>query len=327
MKSGKIFLKKVQVMIKKFFLKKSPANCDTPKSEDKYHGSGKIRDHGPSEEKSDYLVIPLKTGYIKPGESYDIIVEKAKDLLKDGDFLVLSETPISVSQGRLVDEAKFEPSILSTILADIWSKYLWGYVLGPLFRIKRRTITNLRKLPPEARSHKKVILEYYGLKHALKPASEAGVDLSNVPGTFVSLLPQEPEMVVKDIARKIAKDLNIDVTVMIIDTDASYKIGDWKFTSLPQAVNGIKSDLGIFGYILGRFGRIMGPTPLGISKTCDLDEVMAIGQAAENYHKKNEMDVETVYDMQKIFDGNIDGVTLEMLDSVEHTPAVIVKKL
>ena len=85
---------------------------------------------------------------------------------------------------------EFQASILSFLLADVWSKYIWGYILGPIFRIKNRTIQNLRKLPPEARIHKKVILEYYGLKHALKPASEAGVDLSNVPGSMVSLLPE-----------------------------------------------------------------------------------------------------------------------------------------
>lgn len=276
---------------------------------------------------SNYITIPVKTRYIKPGESYEVIVENAKDLLNDGDFLVLSETPVSVSQGMLVDESEFEPSFLSTVLADVWSKYIWGYLLGPLFRIKKRTINNLRKLPPEARSHKKVILDYYGLKHALKPASEAGVDLSNVPGTFVSLLPREPDMVAKDIARKLYEDFGLDVTVMIIDTDASYELGGWKFTSLPQAVKGIKCDLGVFGYILGRFGNIIGPTPLGISKFCDLGEVLDIAQAAEDYHKENEMDVETVYDMQEMFKGDIDSVTVEMLNSVEHTPAVIVRKL
>jgi len=43
------------------------------------------------------------------------------------------------------------------------------------------------------------------------------------------------------------------------------------------------------------------------------------------YHKKNENDIETVYDMKNVFNGDIDNVTIEMLDSVEHTPAVIVR--
>lgn len=31
--------------------------------------------------------------------------------------------------------------------------------------------------------------------------------------------------------------------------------------------------------------------------------------------------------MQEMFEGDIAGVTVEMLNSVEHTPAVIVRKL
>ena len=199
-----------------------------------------------------YVTIPIKTGYIKPNEPYNIIIEKAAENLEDGDFLVISETPISVSQGRLIDESKFKPTLLSFLIADLWSKYLWGYVLGPVFRIKTRTIKNLRKLPNEARTHKKVILDYYGLKHALKPASEAGVDLSNVPGTFVSLLPENPQGVSQNIALKIRTELGKDVTVMIIDTDASYEIFNRKFTALPIAMNGIHSDMGIYGYLIGK---------------------------------------------------------------------------
>jgi F420-0:gamma-glutamyl ligase-like protein len=277
--------------------------------------------------KIDYTAIPVQTGYIKPNEPYDAIIESAASLIKDGDFLVISETPISVSQGRLVDESEFKPSILSFILADIWSKYLWGYILGPVFKIKSRTIKNLRKLPPEARVHKKVILEYYGLKHALKPASEAGVDLSNVPGTMVSLLPKDPQGVSQDISNRILKDLKIDVTVMIIDTDASYQIFGKKFTSLPIALKGIRSDLGVFGYLLGRFAEILGPTPLGVSRPLKLDKALKIAKIAEDYHKNNEKDIETVYDMKNIFGGDIKGVTVEMLDSVEHTPAIIVRTL
>jgi F420-0:gamma-glutamyl ligase-like protein len=272
-----------------------------------------------------YVTIPIKTGYIKPNEPYNIIIEKAAENLEDGDFLVISETPISVSQGRLIDESKFKPTLLSFIIADLWSKYLWGYVLGPVFRIKTRTIKNLRKLPNEARTHKKVILDYYGLKHALKPASEAGVDLSNVPGTFVSLLPEDPQGVSQNIALKIRTELGKDVTVMIIDTDASYEIFNRKFTSLPIAMNGIHSDMGIFGYLLGRFSTMLGPTPLGISKPENVDYALKIANIAENYHKKNENDIETVYDMKNVFNGDIDNVTIEMLDSVEHTPAVIVR--
>ena len=246
------------------------------------------------EKEMNYSTIPIKTSYIKPNDSYNIIIESAADLLEDGDFLVISETPISISQGRLVDESEYTSSIISFLLADLWSKYFWGYILGPIFKIKTRTIQNLRKLPPEARAHKKFILEYYGMKHALKPASEAGVDLSNVPGTMVSLLPDDPNNVSRDISNIIHNNLKIDVTVMIIDTDASYQLMGKKFTSLPIALEGIQSDLGIWGYLLGRFGKILGPTPLGISSPQNLDTALEIAKIAEDFHKNNEKNIETV---------------------------------
>jgi F420-0:gamma-glutamyl ligase-like protein len=274
-----------------------------------------------------YTLIPITTDYIKANESYDIIIDNASEFLEDGDFLVISETPISISQGRLVDESEFKSTTLSFILADIWSKYIWGYILGPIFRIKSRTIQNLRKLPPEARIHKKVILDYYGLKHALKPASEAGVDLSNVPGSMVSLLPEDPDGVSRDISNKILKRLKIDVTVMIIDTDACYEIMGKPFTSLPIALDGIKSNLGFFGYLLGRFGNLLGPTPLGVSTPQKLDKALKIAKMAEDYHKHNDEDIETVYDMENMFKEDINGVTVEMLDSMTHTPAIIIRKL
>lgn len=275
----------------------------------------------------DYKIIPVKTGYIKPDESYDIIIENSKDLLEDEDFLVISETPIAISQGRLVDEALFKPSLLSIFLADVWSKYIWGYLLGPLFGIKKRTVKNLRNLPVEARAHKEVVLKYYGLKHALKPASEAGIDLSNAPGTYVSLLPHNPQKVATDIAWKISNNVGKEVVVIIIDTDATYEFLGKLFTSLPIAASGIKANFGIFGYLLGRFGKIKGPTPLGVSKNIDMDTIIKLARIAEDYQTKNEYSMKTVYEMKDAFQGEIDSVTVEMLSSLEHTPAVIIKKL
>ena len=275
----------------------------------------------------EYVAIPIKTNYIKPKESYDIIIHRASKLLKNGDFLVISETPIAISQGRLIDEMEYKPSIISILITELWSKYLWGYILGPILKIKKRTIKNLRTLPSEARYHKQFILENYGIKHALKPASEAGVDLSNVPGTQVCLLPTNPELVVQDISDKIRFNLNKNVTVMIIDTDVTYQLLGIKFTSIPIAIPGIKKDLGVIGYVLGRWGKISGPTPLAVSKLQNVDESINIAKIAEECQKKNNINMETVYDMKKMFNEEITNVSIEMLESIEHTPAIIVRKL
>jgi len=270
----------------------------------------------------DYIVIPIETGYIKPNDSLDSIIEPARKLMKDNDYLVIAETPISVSQNRLVDESKYTPSITAKFLTVVWSKYIWGYVLGPLLKIKKRTIKNLRKLPKETEAHKEVVLQLYGLKHALKPASEAGIDLSNAPGTFVSLLPENPEKVACDIK----KDIGKEVCVMIIDTDATYMKNGKYFTGLPIAIDGIDADNGFFGYVKGQLSENMGSTPLGCSEKMDVETALKIANIAEDYQRSLSTEMKTIHSVKAVLGSEIDEVTIEDLDSITHTPAVIIRK-
>ena len=270
----------------------------------------------------DYIVIPIETGYIKPNEDLSAIIDPARKLMKDGDYLVIAETPVSISQGRLIDETKYRPSITAKFLTTVWSKYLWGYFLGPLLKIKKRTIKNLRKLPEETKAHKEVVLQLYGLKHALKPASEAGIDLSNAPGSYVSLLPENPEKVAKEIKSEIGKD----VCVMIIDTDATYRKNGKYFTGLPIAIDGIKSDMGFFGYFKGQLSENMGSTPLGCSENMSVDKALKIANIAEDYQKSLSTEMKTIHSVKKVLGTSISEVTIETLDSITHTPAVIIRK-
>jgi F420-0:gamma-glutamyl ligase-like protein len=270
----------------------------------------------------DYIVIPIETGYIKPNEDLSAIIEPAKRLMKDDDYLVIAETPISVSQNRLVDESEYTPSLKAKFLTTVWSKYLWGYVLGPLLGIKQRTIKNLRKLPEETKAHKEVVLQLYGMKHALKPASEAGIDLSNAPGTFVSLLPENPGKVAKDIKKEIGKD----VCVLIIDTDATYMKNGKYFTALPIAIDGIDADNGFYGYVRGQLGENMGSTPLGCSEEIDVETALKIANIAEDYQKSLSTEMKTIHSVKAVLGTEIDEVTVEALDSITHTPAVIIRK-
>ena len=270
----------------------------------------------------DYIVIPIETGYIKPNENLNSIINPAKELMKDNDYLVIAETPISVSQGRLIDESEYTPSLKAKFLTTVWSKYLWGYVLGPLLGIKKRTIKNLRKLPEQTKAHKEVVLQLYGLKHALKPASEAGIDLSNAPGSYVSLLPENPEKV----AREIKDEINKDVCVMIIDTDATYMKNGKYFTGLPIAIEGIDSDNGFYGYFKGQLSENMGSTPLGCSEKMDVETALKIANIAEDYQKSLSTEMKTIHSVKKVLGSEIDSVTVEDLDSITHTPAVIIRK-
>ena len=271
----------------------------------------------------DYIVIPIETGYIKPNDNLNSIIEPAKKLMKDGDYLVIAETLISVSQGRLIDESEYTPSLTAKFLTVVWSKYLWGYILGPILGIKKRTIKNLRKLPKETERHKEVVLQLYGLKHALKPASEAGIDLSNAPGTYVSLLPKDPENVSKEIKDKINKN----ICVMIIDTDATYMKNNKYFTGLPIAIDGIDSDNGFFGYFKGQLSENMGSTPLGCSEKMDVESALKIANIAEDYQKSLSTEMKTIHSVKEVLGSEIDEVTVEDLDSITHTPAVIIRKI
>ena len=214
------------------------------------------------------------------------------------------------------------PSITAKFLTTVWSKYLWGYILGPALGIKQRTIKNLRKLPKETYAHKEVILQLYGLKHALKPASEAGVDLSNAPGTYVSLLPDNPEQVAKDLKNKIGKE----VCVMIIDTDATYMKNGKYFTGLPIAIDGIDADNGFFGYVKGQLSENMGSTPLGCSEKMDVETALRIANIAEDYQKSLSTEMKTIHSVKEVLGTEFDEVTIDDLDSITHTPAVIIRK-
>lgn len=269
-----------------------------------------------------YIVIPIETGYIKPNENLNSIINPAKEIMEDGDYLVIAETPVSVSQGRLVDESRYSPSLKAKFLTTVWSKYLWGYVFGPILGIKKRTIKNLRRLPKETYAHKEVVLQLYGLKHALKPASEAGIDLSNAPGSCVSLLPENPQKVAKQLKAEIGKN----VCVMIIDTDATYKKNGKYFTGLPIAIDGIEANKGVIGYVKGQLGENMGSTPLGCSENISVEEGLKIANIAEDYQKSLATEMSTIHSAKSVLGTDESSVTIEALDSITHTPAVIIRK-
>ena len=167
------------------------------------------------------------------------------------------------------------------------------------------------------------MLQLYGLKHALKPASEAGIDLSNAPGTCVSLLPENPERVAKEIKADIEKD----VCVMIIDTDATYMKNGKYFTGLPIAIEGIEADKGFFGYVKGQLSQNMGSTPLGCSEKMDVETALKIANIAEDYQKSLSTEMKTIHSVKAVLGSEMDEVTIEDLDSITHTPAVIIRKI
>ncbi|WP_423792645.1 coenzyme F420-0:L-glutamate ligase [Methanocaldococcus indicus] len=273
---------------------------------------------------------PIKTRYIKKGENpIPTILGAIKNSnikLEDGDFIVLSEKMIATAEGRFIDESQYNPSILA-YFCYYWSKYLWGYLLGKILGLKEEKIKNLRNLPKnETLNHKEAIIKEVGLLYALKPYAEGGVDLTNVPGTYACLLPKNPKYWAKKLKEEIKKEFNIDVNVMVADTDATYRIFNIYITALPYAIKEIKSGLGVIYFILGKLaerlkiGGFVGCTPLAVvGDKLDTYTLVRIAFISDRVHKT----IKNMEELYKKFGTYI--ITEEHLEKLEHTPVVIVK--
>lgn len=273
----------------------------------------------------DFLSIPVRCDYIHTGEGYDKLIDAVGSVVEDGDIVVVSETPVSIIEGSVVDESCFDYGLVSLLITELWCKFLWGYVLA-LFNYNSRTISNLRRLPVEARVHKEFILRKFGIKHALMPSGEAGVDLSNVPGCFVSLLPDDPEKSAFLVKNLLFERYGVDVDVLIIDTDPTYEFCGKFFTSIPKSVDGIVNDTGIYGYCLRFFSKYVGATPLASTLNESTVNLINFANIAENCQENNlSCFFETIYNMTDRFDTEFNEISDDMLEEVNHIPAVLIR--
>lgn len=113
---------------------------------------------------------------------------------------------------------------------------------------------------------------------------------------------------------------------MIIDTDATYMKNGKYFTALPIAIDGIDADNGIFGYVKGQLSENMGSTPLGCSEKITVEKGLEMANIAEDYQKSLSTEMKTIHSVKSVLGTEIDEVTIEALDSITHTPAVIIRR-
>ncbi len=256
-----------------------------------------------------------------------IILESIASECQDGDIVVVSEKAISVALGRVVDEALIRPSFLAKVLARIWTRLGWGYFLGPLCRLRDKTLWRLRRYPiPQGEVHKQVALQYAGFGQALLHYSEGGIDVTNLPYALVSLPLNNPDGVGQNIRKAIQEVLGKQVTVMITDTDKTYSRKGTHLTPRPGAVRGVRS-LGIVAFILGRTLRWTArATPLTVDgASFSLEEALSAAEAADR--ARGHGAGRTAWDMARRFRVELTGITWEMLDSIGHYPIVLVRKL
>lgn len=274
-----------------------------------------------------YEKVAVATPYWKPGEDYlEMIVNSVRGRIEDGDFVTISEKAISTAMGNILDESPIRPSLLARFLAKCWMRLVWGYVLGPLCHLRKKTIRRFRGYPVrEGSVHKQVALRYAGFLQALMHGSEGAIDGSNLPYSYVSLPLRNAQAVAQQIRGRVEAELGRKVTVVIVDTDKTYSLRNFHFTPRPRPIRGIHSCGGALAYIIGRFLRLkLRATPVavaGFRMSVEVAlEIAEVANRARGYGAGR-----TVWDMAETFKVDLTSVTWEMLSGIEHKPIVILR--
>ncbi len=152
------------------------------------------------------LVIPIKTRIITAEDDMlDVLIEaisNAGEEIQDNDILAMAETPLGTTEGQVVKLSEVEVSPMAQGLADRYdllpavaelviqeADEILGGISHVLLTIKNNTLM-----------------------------ANAGVDKSNIPPGYASLLPVNPKASAMRIRREIKKRLGKTVGVLIIDS-------------------------------------------------------------------------------------------------------------
>jgi F420-0:gamma-glutamyl ligase-like protein len=276
-----------------------------------------------------YRASAIRSRYWTPGIDYDsLIVDAVSGRLSDGDVVVVSEKAISVAQGRIVDEARIKPRTAAKLLARFWMRWVWGYPLGRLCHMTRKTRRRLRHYPAEeGASHKQLAIGFGGLLQALRHGSEGGIDVTNLPFSYACLPLENPQEEARRLQNIILRHTRRDVSIVIVDTDKTYRLGGRNYTPLPKSVPGISAGGGIITYVVCRMLRCKRrATPVGFTgKHIGIETLLDIAETANRARGVGAG--RTPWHMAERFGVDLTGVTWEMLEHVAHYPVVIVRRL
>jgi len=276
-----------------------------------------------------YNTVTVTTRYWKPGEDYlQQVADSVESKIQDGDVITVSEKAISTALGNFIDESTLKPGCMASFLARYWMRLVWGYLLGPLSRLRMKTIRHLRNYPlREGSAHKQLALEQAGFLKALMFGSEGGIDASNLPYSYVSLPLRNAPEIAEKICAYIQTKSGKRVGVMIVDTDKTYSLGTFHFTPRPKPIRGIYSVGGFLSYLIGRFLKMRHrATPVALAGAqMRAEEALEIAETANRARGFGAG--RTVWDMAERFGVSVTEVTWDMLCRVEHKPIVIVKPM
>ena len=168
-----------------------------------------------------YMRIPVKTHVVLPNDDLDdVIVEYVPDLLEDGDVVFVTEKIVAISQGRAYPIDEVEPRKLATFLAKFVTKTPHGIGLGmpETMEMALQECGTLRILFAAGVSALGKLVgrkgDFYRVAGEKARAIDGPTEGTMPPfDTYVVLGPDKP----KEVAERIRKLLNKDVTVAIVD--------------------------------------------------------------------------------------------------------------
>lgn len=274
-----------------------------------------------------YKAVAIESRYWKPGDDYTKqLIQAIKNIVDNGDFVTVSEKAVSTALGNIIDEKSVKPSSLAQFITKYWMRLAWPYILGPICHLRKKTIDYLRSYPAEEGSrHKQLALHQSGFLQALMHGSEAGIDGSNLPHSYVSLPLENAQEIASELRERIEAELGKMVTVAIVDTDKTYSWKGFHFTPRPKPIKGIHSLVGFLAYVAGRSLKLKKrATPIAVSgPQITTEEAIEIAKIANRTRGIGAG--RTVWDMAKTFNVDLTEVTWRMLDSVKHRPIVIIR--
>jgi len=279
-------------------------------------------------------------GYRKPFKYWipgtNIVNEILKGygkLLKNGDLIAISEKAICTAKGNIYDESRIisiDP--ITKISSYIVNKLLWGKILSS--KLPLEAVEMIRRIPIKYMApHKKLALKYGGLIQFLKPYSEAGIDATNLPYTYVSLPLKEADREARYIKYKIERKLKIEVNILIVDTDRTFKIkgiDNVAITTRPSTVNGL-IDMGGLGFIIGKIFKNKlfeeYPTPIAYKGTyMNLTDILEVTKFADKMmghgFGRNVMEM-----LNKIGKRSFEEVKWSDMYRIKHYPAIVIRRV
>jgi len=276
-----------------------------------------------------FRVVRRPSRYWLPGTDVARAIARLyRGSVRRGDYVVVSDKALSVARGLIFDEARVGAGPCYAIPAYLVSRVLWGRLLSRPF--SPRALAILRGTPIRLiAAHKRLALRVGGFKHFIKPVSEAGIDASNLPYSYVSIPARDAGRYAEELRSELCRAIGEDVNLLVVDTDKTYKprwLCNIAFSTRPSSVRGV-IDLGGFSYFLGKFmPDLFGeyPTPVAYSGRwpglAELLRVSRVGERAMGHGAGR-----NVLEMAAAVGAGICSVRWGDLASLKHYPAVVVR--